>query len=118
MGFESSILTNIFLVVRFILFLNLYIGFTVVIISVCLHEHPNGREYTPPLSPAMQCVIFLSVQFFAVYLCLAIANMVKSFGQAPSPDDPPLSERSLLVGTFESARSPVSLCPMLSILFL
>ena len=54
--------------VRYACMLALYGGFTVVIYSVCVIKNPNGP--TPAVSPAMQCVMNLTIQFFFVYLML------------------------------------------------
>lgn len=121
--FGSSFLTNFFFVVRCILLAMLYLGFVGVIVSVCVIEHTDGRQYTPPIPPTTQCVIFLAVQFFLVYLMLWVAVMFKSMqrskaNSAASGSEEPMSARSHTVATLEAARGTVMLCPMLSILFL
>merc|ERR1719399_261087 len=57
-------------IVRFCITLCIYVGFSCVIYSIFVIEHPAGPEYTPPISVTMQCVINLTVQFFTVYLGL------------------------------------------------
>merc|ERR1719408_390987 len=53
----------VFTAMRYAVMLALYGGFTAVIYSVCVIKNPNGP--TPPVSPAMQCVMNLTVkQFF------------------------------------------------------
>merc|ERR1719388_634517 len=52
------------------LMLALYGGFTAVIVSVFTIEDKNDPEATPAISPAMQCVMNLTAQFFFVYLML------------------------------------------------
>merc|ERR1719498_2368918 len=54
---------------RYMVMLALYGGFTAVIVSVCVIEGKDGAA-PPPVSPAMQCVMNLTVQFFFVYLML------------------------------------------------
>merc|ERR1719421_810727 len=55
-------------IIRFAITICIYVGFTCVIYSIFVIEHPKGPEYTPPISVTMQCVINLTVQFFVVYL--------------------------------------------------
>merc|ERR1719504_430372 len=56
--------------VRYLLMLALYGGFTAVIVSVFTIEDLDDPEKTPPIAPAMQCLINLTAQFFFVYLML------------------------------------------------
>merc|ERR1719498_404809 len=63
--------------VRFLAMLALYGGFTAVIASVHMIEDADGR--TPPVSPAMQCVMNLTVQYFLVYLLLWAFLTTKQF---------------------------------------
>merc|ERR1719352_395991 len=52
--------------IRWACMLSMYGGFSAVIYSVCVIKNPNGP--TPAVSPAMQCVMNLTIQFFLVYL--------------------------------------------------
>ena len=83
-------------------------GFTCVIYSIFTIQHPQGPQYTPPISVTMQCVINLTVQFFTVYLGLWIAQTVKDF---LNYDLPRLTELML------DAQATIAFCPMLAILF-
>jgi len=96
-------------VVRYACLLALYGGFTAVIYSVCVIKNPNGP--TPPVSPAMQCVMNLTVQFFFVYLTLFVFVTAKQFMGSNDFFD-------IAIPTVDSARATVQFCPMLSILFL
>jgi len=96
--------------VRYAVMLALYGGFTAVIVSVCIIENPNGP--TPMVSPAMQCVMNLTVQFFFVYLMLWASITVKQF--TSGMDD----FLNIAIPTLDSARATVQFCPMLSVLFL
>merc|ERR1719274_368930 len=97
-------------VVRFLIMLCIYIGFSCVIYSIFVIEHPAGPQYTPPVSVTMKCVINLTFQFFIVYLGIWIAETVRNY-----------------VGTFwivtmvgelmENAKATINFCPMLAILF-
>merc|ERR1719160_695098 len=72
-------------IIRFAITICIYVGFSCVIYSIFVIEHPAGPEYTPPISVTMQCVINLTVQFFTVYLGLWIAQTVKDFLQMELP---------------------------------
>merc|ERR1719482_1172708 len=95
--------------VRYAAMLAVYGGFTAVIYSVCVIKNPNGP--TPPVSPAMQCVMNLTIQFFFVYLMLWVSITVKQFASLGEALD-------IAITTFDSARATVQFCPMLSVLFL
>jgi hypothetical protein len=94
---------------RYAVMLAMYGGFTAVIYSVCVIENPNGP--TPAVSPAMQCVMNLTIQFFFVYLMLWVFLTVKQF--TSGMDD----FMNIAIPTLDSARATVQFCPMLSILF-
>merc|ERR1719482_1638789 len=94
--------------VRYAVMLSMYGGFTAVIYSVCVIQSKTGP--TPPVSPAMQCVMNLTIQFFFVYLLLWVLITYKQFrGASPM--------LNTAISTFDSARATVMFCPMLSILF-
>jgi len=95
-------------IIRFCITICIYVGFTCVIYSIFTIQHPQGPQYTPPISVTMQCVINLTVQFFTVYLGLWIAQTVKDF---LSYDLPRLTELML------DAQATIAFCPMLAILF-
>merc|ERR1719217_208204 len=62
-----------------------------------------------PVSPSMQCVISLTVQYFVVYLGLQIAMTYNQF----RPEN-----KTSLESVFSNATSTVNFCPMLAILFI
>merc|ERR1719420_1390150 len=76
---ENATLAIAMTVVRYVLRLALYGGFTAVIVSVFIIEHPTDVSLTPPISPAMQCVMNLTVQYFFIYLVLFICITAKQF---------------------------------------
>jgi len=94
---------------RYAVMLSLYGGFVAVIYSVCVIENPNGP--TPMVSPAMQCVMNLTIQFFFVYLMLWVFITVKQFTSGMD------GFLDIAIPTLDSARATVQFCPMLSILF-
>ena len=61
--------------IRWACMLSMYGGFSAVIYSVCVIKNPNGP--TPPVSPTMQCVMNLTIQFFFVYLMLWVLVTVR-----------------------------------------
>merc|ERR1719169_218926 len=101
-------IAGIMTAVRFIITFCIYIGFSCVIYSIFVIEHPAGPQYTPPISVTMQCVINLTVQYFTVYLMLWIGQTAKDFLGMPMKK---LSE------LMENAKATISFCPMLAILF-
>merc|ERR1719258_486831 len=76
---NNSGLGAVFAVARWIIMFCVYIGISCVIWSVFSIQHPRGKQYTPPISVTMQCVINLTVQFFVVYTLIWIAITVKEF---------------------------------------
>lgn len=94
-------------IIRYVAMFTLYIGFSVVIISILTINHPKDEE-VPPLSRTMECVLMLTVQFFAVYLILSIAVTYRELTGSRIPT---------IITTLENARGTVQFCPMLCILF-
>merc|ERR1719310_244682 len=108
---ENQTLGMIISVVRWICLLCLYGGFTAVIYSVFVIEHPTDVSLTPPISPAMQCVMNLTVQYFFIYLCLWICITAQQFlGSSPFWDK--------TIAIFDAGRATVMFAPMLSMLFI
>ena len=88
--------------------LSIYLGFTAVIVSIFAIAHPQGVQYTPPISPTVQCVITLAFQYFFVYLMIWACITLKEFTGL---------EWALLTDTMESCRGTIAFCPMIAILF-
>merc|ERR1719326_2188846 len=59
-------------IIRYVALLALYGGFTAVVVAVFTMEHPKDPELTPPVPPAMQCLMNLALQYFFVYLMLFV----------------------------------------------
>jgi len=93
---------------RYIIMFCIYVGFTCVIYSVFTIQHPNGDQYTPPISVTMQCVINLTFQFFFIYLMIWICVTIDEFTGM---------KWALLINTMENMKGTVAFCPMLAILF-
>jgi hypothetical protein len=96
---------------RYLALFCLYGGFTAVCVSVYIIEHPTNPALTPPISPAMQCVMNLTVQYFSIYLMLFVFITCKQFGAHTRILD-------ILISVFESAQKTVMFAPMLATLFI
>jgi hypothetical protein len=105
---ENKLLGSILAIGRYVMMVCLYIGAGCVIYSIFTIEHPQGPEYTIPISPTMQCVINLTFQFFFVYIWIWAAITIKEFTGF---------EWALMMQTMENAKGIVMFCPMLAILF-
>merc|ERR1719316_763336 len=98
-------------VIRYVCLVALYAGFTAVMVSVFLIEHPTDVSLTPPISPAMQCVMNLTVQYFTIYLALFVCVTLKQF----LPD---LGCMNTLIAIFQAGVQTVMFAPMLCMLFI
>merc|ERR1719217_1822818 len=105
---ENKALGALLIAARFTIMFCIYIGFSCVIYSIFTIQHPRGKQYTPPVSVTMQCVINLTVQFFFIYLLIWIGVTLKEFTGM---------NWDLLTQTMENAKATVQFCPMLAILF-
>merc|ERR1719301_74286 len=76
---ENQSLAGVITGIRYLALLALYGGFTAVIYSIFLISHPTDVSLTPPISPAMQCVMNLTLQYFTIYLVLFVSITVKQF---------------------------------------
>merc|ERR1719443_1876574 len=108
---KNQTIFQVITVVRYLALLALYGGFTAVICSVFLISHPRGDALTPPISPAMQCVMNLTVQYFFIYLVLFLSTTAKQLGGETG-----LIDR--IIAIFDGAQKTVMFAPMLSMLFI
>jgi hypothetical protein len=106
-GLESSI-QAVVETLRYIALLCLYVGFTAVMVSVFTIEHPEDVKLTPAISPAMQCVMNLAVQYFTLYLAIFIAITANQFFKVGA----------FLIPILEGGLKTVMFAPMLSMLFI
>jgi hypothetical protein len=103
---------------RYVLMLALYGGFTAVIVSVFTIEADDPAD-TPPVSPAMLCVMNLTVQYFFVYLLLWVFITVKQLSLEWTTSGRTYDTFfSTAIATMEAAKSTVMFCPMLAVLFI
>jgi len=99
--------------IRYVLMVAVYGGFIMVICSVYLLKAEYGE--TPPISPAMMCVINLTVQFFFIYLLLWVTITLNQIKQTREVLQKFLK---MAVPTLEAAKNTVQYCPMLCVLFM
>jgi hypothetical protein len=109
---ENQLVGLLMTVFRYIAMLALYGGFTAVCVSVYIIEHPTDKSLTPPISPAMQCVMNLTIQYFGVYLLLFLLITAKQFSNSST------GLIDTLIYTFEGAQKTVMFAPMLAVLFI
>merc|ERR1719258_968219 len=111
--FENSALAIVFNVIRYVVFLGLYVGFGAVCVGVFLFKPPAGvwDGPIPPVSPAVACTMILSVTFFMIYFLVAVS---RTYSQAAGGQ--------LFNSKFETvmlkAADTLAMAPMLSVLFL
>merc|ERR1719460_1764061 len=111
--FENSVLAIVFTVIRYVVFLGLYVGFGAVCVGVFLFKPPAGvwDGPIPPVSPAVACTMILSVTFFMIYFLVAVSRSYSQF-----------SGGNLTTSKFETvmlrAADTLAFAPMLSVLFL
>jgi hypothetical protein len=109
----SGLMGKVFTAVKYIAMLGMYGGFTTVCIGAFMMEpvkalFPAGP---PPVSPAVQCTMNLSTQYFAVYLGIALIKTYHEF-------NPKTKGSEKLEGTLIMAQNTVNFAPMLCILFI
>merc|ERR1719321_2453393 len=105
---NNKMLGTCLMVFRWFVMLSVYLGIAAVIWSVFDIKHPQGPQYTPPISVTMQCVINLPFQFFICYILIWVAVTVKELTGW---------EWHFITNTMENAIGTVAFCPMLAILF-
>ena len=96
--------------IRYLCLIALYGGFTAVIVSVFLISHPTDISKTPPISPAMQCVMNLTLQYFTIYLMLFVSITIHQYTG--------MEFLETVIAIFDGAQKTVMYAPMLAILFI
>merc|ERR1719247_1983862 len=111
--FASSALQITFNVIRYAVFLGLYVGFAAVCVGVFLFKPPPGVWDGPitPVSPAVMCTMILACTFFFVYFLVAVSRTYSQFtgGQNSTSN----FEKVML-----RAADTLAFAPMLSVMFL
>jgi len=98
--------------VWYVILFTLYAGVTVVVASVFLIQHPAGPAMTPPIAPAMHCIIELTFWYFLLQTALFVVLMIQSFF------NPGKQVLDKLADIFEQGTDVMRFAPMLSVLFL
>jgi len=104
----SAIVLN---VIRYVLLVSLYGGFTVILCSMFLIEAPEGRD-TPPISSAVSCVVNLSIQYFVIYLLQFIAQSTRQLSDTLE------GPATFVLKMMQAAKETVLFAPALAILFI
>jgi len=107
---------KVVLVLRYIIMLGIYAGFTVVCVGLAVMTGPDELwgDSPPPVNPAMTCIIILSALYFIVYVALMIASMVNEFVEQQRFG--PVKKFHNAVN--QAAKREVEFAPMLCILFI
>merc|ERR1719487_2534413 len=111
--FESPIVGIAFTILKYLIMLGLYIGALVVVYGIITFEPPKGTwpgDQVPPVSPAVQCVMILSCQFFIVYGLIQVSATYQQFSDS--------IDLSLFDETMQTATLSMFFAPMLAILFI
>merc|ERR1719453_1441665 len=90
----------------------MYAGVTGVMYSIFVFEAPAGPEHTLPVSPTVQCVVNLCVQYFAIFLALNIMVTISELSGGSVR-----LEEYRMFAALNAAKATVAFAPMLSILF-
>merc|ERR1719261_1518656 len=113
--FENSILAGVFTALKFLIMLGLYIGALVVVYGIINFEPPKGTwpgDKIPPVSPAVQCVMILSCQYFLVYGGIQVCKSIIEFAGDLFGYTHTLQE------ALNTATLSINFAPMLAILFI
>merc|ERR1719453_1033602 len=111
--FENSSLAIVFNVIRYVVFLGLYIGFGAVCVGVFLFKPPAGvwDGPIPPVSPAVACTMILSVTFFMIYFLVAVS---RTYSQSAGGQNSTSNFEKVML----RAADTLAFAPMLSVMFL
>lgn len=83
-----------------------------VMYSIYVIEDPRGPAFTPPVSPAVQCVVLLANMYFLVFTLVFLINSMK---EAMMREQGPTLRH--WEGIFDAGVSAVMFAPMLCMLF-
>jgi len=105
-------LSKVCLAARYVAMVCFYGGAAAVAASIFLFEAPAGPKHTLPVSPTVQCVVNLSMQFFVVYFALHLMVSVSELSGGKYN-----MQEHYLFHAVDAAKTTVALAPMLAILF-
>merc|ERR1719247_182398 len=112
--FSNAIVGIAFTVLKYLIMLGLYVGALVVVYGIITFEPPKGLwpGGTPPVSPAVQCVMILSCQYFLVYGAIQVCKSIEEW----------MSFQNEWLHSLKEACSTATLsmnfAPMLAVLFI
>merc|ERR1719163_1919625 len=106
----NETLGKVLIAVRFLTMFAFYGGAIGVIYSIFTFVAPAGPEHTLPVSPAVQCVVNLTCQFFFVYFMMTLMLTASEVTHVR------FEEYKIYAG-IAAAKSTLAFAPMLSILF-
>merc|ERR1719181_1529252 len=107
---ENAAVGKVLTVIRYLCMLGFYGGVIGVIHSIFTFEAPAGPEHTLPVSPAVQCVVNLTCQFFFVYFMMTLMLTMSELTHVRF-------ETYKTYAAIAAAKSTLAFAPMLSILF-
>jgi len=107
------------LALRAVTLLAVFLACFGVVVSIFTIRAPEGRP-TPAVSPTLQCVVFLSALYFAVYFGTFISQAM-AIGKASASEarDSSVTQQNSIhrvVYSFRMAEYGVRFCPMLAVL--
>merc|ERR1719169_373931 len=110
--FTNYYVAGAFTALKYLIMLGLYAGALVVVYGIINFEPPKGTwpgDKIPPVSPAVQCVMILSCQYFCVYGGIQVCKSVTEW----------LSFKlTALEKALDAATMSMMFAPMLAILFI
>merc|ERR1719359_101386 len=113
--FANWVVAGVFTFLKYLIMLGLYVGALVVVYGIINFEPPKGTwpgDKIPPVSPAVQCVMILSCQYFLVYGGIQIGkSVVEWVGDLGG-------YIHTLVEALNTATLSINFAPMLAVLFI
>lgn len=104
---KRKYMTVVLAVFRWISLIAIYGGAALVIVSIITITDAQGN--VPKISPALQNVIIMTVQYFVVYLAVMITFTIQQVGNVSLP-----TAMGIMISFIRTA----DICPMLSVLFI
>jgi len=108
----NPMLGYVLVAVRYLCMISFYGGAVGVAYSIFTFEAPGGPQATLPVSPAVQCVVNLTCQYFFVYFMVTAMLTVSELSGGSIP-----MEQWKLFAAIDATKTTLAFAPMLSILF-
>merc|ERR1719265_2773322 len=113
--FTNYYVAGAFTLLKYLIMLMLYAGALTVVYGIITFEPPKGMwpyDKIPPVSPAVQCVMILSCQYFLVYGGIQICKSIIEFAGDLGGYIHTLQE------ALNTATLSINFAPMLAVLFI